>query len=794
MPTPRLWLSAVITTAAATLFACGGDELCVSGPFCFTPPTEAVPNSIEPGPNAVAGLSGAPGRELEKPADVMVRDSAGKPVPGVTVRFAVSSGGGELSSDTATSNVEGVAQVRWTLGGELGTQRLEASATKKDGAPLDHSPLQLSAQAQLPQPARLVLRTTLPASAENGVRLPPEQQPVIEVYDADDRPLSGIEVVASVSAGGATLTGGTTATSNAEGLASFTDLALVGPQGPQTLHFSVATPPLGIDATTPIQLLPGNAASMAAAGPTKFEGTVNSPVAPGPSVLVKDQAGNPAPGVTVSFTPDRSGSVSPEEATTNEQGIAQVSWTLGSTANVSYTLTARIESSAIEPVRFTAMARPGDAGRLRVAVQPSSPTASGTAFATQPVIQLEDQNGNPTPQAGVTVTAAISSGPSGSLANATATTDASGRATFGELTLTGQVGNYTLSFSAPGLTGTTSSAFAITVGAAAKLALLTPPSTLALSRALLVIQPVVQVQDASGNPVRQPGIAVVASVTTPPATLTNATATTDENGVARFSGLSLTGIPGPRDLTFSATGLQSVSARVTLLSVETVTGTPTHPVSAMVGTTLGGPVITWVLRDAATRPVPDADFRLTVSSGGTALPLTEFSDANGAVQVGDWTLGPTAGYQFLVLRLPDGREFKDSILATPGPAANVVIASGNDQTGSVNSELPQPLVARVVDQYGNGVAGVPVQWATCEGDAGPVVNTDANGYSAVTQPTGAEPAEGCTRASIAEPPASVDFLYHVTAAASQGGEPTGVSATRLGPSGGPPPVRLRQPR
>jgi hypothetical protein len=781
------WLSAGLTAATATLFACGGgDDLC-TGPFCFSPPVEAVPSSIEAGPGN--GQTGAPGRKLDQPISVMVKDSDGKAVPGISVTFGVSSGGGTLDSTTVESNVDGIAQVRWTLGSELGTQRVEARASNGDGAPLANSPLQLSATAVPAQPARLVLRTTLAGTAQNGVPLEP--QPVIEVYDADDRPLSGIEVVASVSSGGATLSGGTTATSDGLGLATFAGLALIGPQGPQVLRFSVATPALEV-MSAPIQLLAGNAASMVASGPTSFEGTVNSPVSPGPAVLVMDQAGNPSPGVEVTFTPNRTASVSPEMAVTNDQGIAQVSWTLGSTANVSYTLTARIESSTIQPVQFSALARPGDAGRLSVAVQPSSPTPSGVAFATQPVIQLEDQNGNPTPQAGVTVTATVSSGPSGSLTNATATTDGSGQAAFSGLTLTGQVGNYTLSFSAPGgLTGVNSSPFAITVGAPAKLAVTTQPSTLARSRAPLVIQPVVQVQDASGNPIQQAGIVVLASLTAANTSLTGESATTDENGRAVFTALTITGIPGPKDLTFSAANLQSAQARVTLVSVEIVESAPSHPVSAVVGTTVAGPVITWTLKDGSMRPVADADFTLLVPSGGTAAPLTPFSDANGVVQVGPWTLGTTAGYQYLVLRLPDGREFRDSILATPDVAFDLLQVSGDVQSAPVGSELPQPLVVRVVDQYGNGVGGVPVQWATCEGAAGPTVNTDANGYAAVTQPTGAEPAEGCTRASIAQPADFVEFTYTVTAAASQGEEPTGVSAAQSRHSGGPPPVPLQ---
>jgi adhesin/invasin len=532
---------------------------------------------------------------------------------------------------------------------------------------------------------------------------------------------------------------------------------------------------------------------MAAVEPTSYTATINSPVTPGPSVVVQDAAGNAVPGVAVTFTPNRNAQVSPETATTNEQGVAQVSWTLGSTANVEYSLTARVEASSIPTVRFTARAQPGTAGRLRVAVQPSTPTQSGAPFATQPVVQVVDQAGNPTPQAGITVTATVSSGPTGSLQNATAATDASGRASFGGLALTGAVGNYTLSFSAPGLTGVTSAPIAITAGGAARLAFVTQPSTLARSRAPLVIQPVLQVQDPSGNPIRQAGITVTATVAPASTALSGATATTDANGRAVFSGLTMTGTPGPKDLTFAAPNLQSASARVTLPSVETVTATPSHPTSAVVGSTVAGPVISWTLRDAATRPVPDADFRLNLPSGGTAVPLTPLSDPNGVVQVGDWTLGPTAGYQYLELRLPDGRIFRDSILATPDAPSSLAIASGDNQEAPAGQDLPQPLVVRVTDRHGNGVPDVPVQWATCEGAAGPIVNTDPSGYSSVTQPTTQPTDAGCTRASIAQPPASVDFHYRATGAAPMEDPPTGVSAAQSRTTG-PPPVRLRQRR
>lgn len=777
--------------AGIILSGCGGGGGdCTIGPLCVIPPEQSEASSIEAGQHN--NQQGAPGRELPESVDVQVKDSDGDAVPGVTVNFSVSTGRGTLSSASAESDVNGFARVSWTLGPELGTQTMEARAANDEGVQLANSPLTLRAEAVQPQPARIVLLTPLPETAQNGV--PFEQQPIVEVFDSDSQPVPQVEVVASVNPGGASLAGATTASSDANGQATFTNLALVGPQGTQTIRFSVATPALEVT-SGPIQLVFGTAATLTAIEPVTYEATVNSPVSPGPSVVAKDAAGNPVPGVAVTFTANRNASVSPQTATTNDQGVAQVSWTLGSSANVAYSLTARIESASIDPVRFSATARPGAAGRLRVATQPSTPTQSGTAFAQQPVIQVLDQSGNPTPQAGIAVTATISSGPSGTLQNGSATTDATGRATFSGLALTGAVGNYTLSFSAPGLTGVTSAPFAITVGGAARLAFSRPPSDRSRSRAPLVIQPVVEIQDPSGNPIRQAGTVVTASVSTAQTSLTGETATTDANGQATFSGLTITGIPGTKELTFAATGLQSVSARVTLPNVTTVSAAPSHPVSATVGTTIGGPVITWILRDGATRPVPDADFTLTLPNGGTALPLTPLADANGAVQVGDWTLGTTAGYQYLELRLPDKRVFRDSILTTPGPAVNLVIASGDNQTAPVGQELPLPLIAQVVDQYSNGVADITVQWSTCDNVPGPLETTDAHGYSSVSQPTGAQPTTaGCTRATAPDLGGIfVDFHYQVTAAAAQEGQPMEISGAASSRSG-PPPVPHRRSR
>src|SRR5690606_42116574 len=57
----------------------------------------------------------------------------------------------------------------------------------------------------------------------------------------------------------------------------------------------------------------------------------------------------------------------------------------------------------------------GAASKLVVVTQPSATNPSGVAFAQQLVIQVQDAAGNPVASSGRTVTAAINSGPGGSL-------------------------------------------------------------------------------------------------------------------------------------------------------------------------------------------------------------------------------------------------------------------------------------------------------------------------------------------------------------------------------------------
>ena len=110
---------------------------------------------------------------------------------------------------------------------------------------------------------------------------------------------------------------------------TFTNLAVSGLVGPRTLLF--ASGGLTSDTSPTFTVIAGNAAQIAAASPVSQSAPVGTPVTSAPSVVVKDGAGNPVAGVTITFAITQGGgSLNGPTQTTNASGVATVSdWTLG---------------------------------------------------------------------------------------------------------------------------------------------------------------------------------------------------------------------------------------------------------------------------------------------------------------------------------------------------------------------------------------------------------------------------------------------------------------------------------
>jgi hypothetical protein len=163
------------------------------------------------------------------------------------------------------------------------------------------------------------------------------------------------------------------------------------------------------------------------------------------------------------------------------------------------------------------------------------------------------------------------------------------------------------------------------------------------------------------------------------------------------------------------------------------------------------------------------------------------SDPSGVVQLQSWTVSQTVGSQSVDLEAVGTQvASRATVEAVPDVAVSLQKTSGDGQSAPVNSDLPQPLVVRVLDQYGNGVNGVTIEWRTCDGVGDYNALTDIGGYASAFQPTGPTPGEFCAMASnsgLAGSP--VQFPYSV--------EP-GAEPSILAPSGqlAKPPASARQ--
>ena len=99
----------------------------------------------------------------------------------------------------------------------------------------------------------------------------------------------------------------------------------------------------------------------------------------------------------------------------------------------------------------------------------------------------------------------------------------------------------------------------VTPGTASQLAIRTQPNG-ASSGLPFRTQPAVEIHDAAGNLVTTAGQTVTASLATGAGTLTGIAVATAVNGVASFTNLGLTGLIGPRTLTFGSPGLSPATS------------------------------------------------------------------------------------------------------------------------------------------------------------------------------------------------------------------------------------------
>lgn len=653
--------SGVATFGALSLTGAAGNYTLTFGSGSLTPATSAS-IALGAGSGSRVSVTVQPSATVQNgvpfPQQPVVQlvDASGNPVAqaGVTVVASIETGlpslGGTQSAVTNSSGSAAFANL--VITGQAGTRTLLFGASGFTA--VASSPINVIAGAE----TALSIVTQPPPTAQSGAAF--GSAPSVRLLDQSGNPVSrsGVPVSVSVNGAGASLIGTTTRPTNGSGVATFTGLGLSGTAGAYSLTFSSGA--LASATSSSVNLTAGAAAQLTIT--TQPAGaTSGSAFTTQPAVQVRDAQGNPVSQAGISITPAiASGGPATllgGAATTNGAGLAQFAGLGLSGPAGNYTI-GFSSGSLAGATSGTIALGPGAAAQLTITTQPAGAT-SGSAFATQPAIQVRDAQSNPVTTAGIVVSASVNGAGATTIGSASAVTNASGLATFSSLGLSGTAGNYTLDFSSSGLPNVTSGTIALAAGAAARLTISTQPSPAVASGSALAQQPVIQLRDGAGNPVSTSGVVVSAAISPGGATLTGTTTASSANGVATFTNLGIAGTTGNYTISFSASGLTGVTSG----TISVTAGSPsqitisTQPAGASSGAAFTTqPAVQ--LRDASGNAVSQSGVSVTAAiasgpGGGTLVGsgsattngsgLATFAGLGLSGTVGNYTLSFTAG-------------------------------------------------------------------------------------------------------------------------------------------------------
>jgi hypothetical protein len=307
------------------------------------------------------GQTAVAGSILPTSPSVVVRDTRGNPVSGVSVTFTVVSGGGILTGANATTNSAGVATVgSWRLGNTAGAQSIRATVGTLD-------PVTFTATATAGSAARVVAEVDANLGSVPVTNFV-STLPTVTVLDANDNPVAGATVTFELDAqpfmSVAPVLTGTTKVTGADGRASLTSFRLGSLAGEYRVRVLVE----GLDqgGFEPTFVATGTAlsASSVAVSITSLQsqaGVAGAAVTSIPVVRVVDLYGNGVANTSVTFTVGAGTSTvgagqATVTTTTDELGFASVgSWTMGAGSGAR-TLVATVAGGGIanNPITFTA--------------------------------------------------------------------------------------------------------------------------------------------------------------------------------------------------------------------------------------------------------------------------------------------------------------------------------------------------------------------------------------------------------------------------------------------------------
>jgi alpha-tubulin suppressor-like RCC1 family protein len=257
--------------------------------------------------------------------------------------------------------------------------------------------------------------------------------------------------------------------------------------------------------------------------------------------------------------------------------------------------------------------------RLAFVVQPNASSA-GISLAPSVEIAVQDAQGQLDTTATTAITVAITPGTGDSAANLRGTLTRAavkGIASFSDLTIDKVAAGYSLRATATGLTGATSTTFAITAGAAAQLVFAVQPSTVTAGSA---IAPGVRIaiEDTLHNIVTSSAASITLGITsgtgTNGAALSGTLTRSAVSGVATFNNLAIDKAGGGYTLTATASNLTSATSAAFAVNVGPAAKLvfTVQPSAGVAGNAIT-PVVHVTVQDASGNTVATSTANITVA-------------------------------------------------------------------------------------------------------------------------------------------------------------------------------------
>lgn len=390
---------------------------------------------------------------------------------------------------------------------------------------------------------------------------------------------------------------------------------------------------------------------------------------------VEDHYGNPVPNTVVEWrVASGEGTISPEQAVSDADGMTKASWTLGATPGVDNNTVWAILSGR-DSVMFTASGLERMPSSLAIAEGDGQSAIAGSPVATPPAVLVTDEFGKPVPDAPVTFRA-VDGG--GTVTGNPGVTDTDGLAAVGSWTLgtTAGTNNNSLRALIAGVDSVTFTASA-TVGSPALVTINAGDGQSAQVGTTVSTAPSVLVTDQHSNAVSS-GVSVQFRAQDGGGNVTGSPALTDGTGVATAGSWELGTTAGIDNNTLWAVLVGEDSA---LFTASATVGPPSGVAiaagdgqSAPIGTAVPIPPAALVT-DEFGNPVSDVSvsFRV-VDGGGSITGSPALTGGDGIAALGSWTLGSAGDGTNTLRAVVDG---VDSVtFVATGTVSFVVISAG----------------------------------------------------------------------------------------------------------------------